>query len=95
MRYGISFQPLEPKSTTVISAAASQRVQVGAQNNVQIAVGGAALWIKFGDSTVTATAGTASEIYVPAGWVSEFVSPSTHVAMIQDAATAEGSLTVF
>lgn len=88
--------PLRPQTTTVISAAASQRVAC-AGTYVRFSVGTKAIWYKFGSITVTATAGTAAEGFVPQDYVLDVPVPSgsTHVALIQSGATSVGSVTVF
>ena len=80
-------------STTVIAASSSQRIAIkGAL--VRFCVDGKSLWYKFGDSSVSATAGTAAEGYVPAGFPLDVPIPTgvTNVAIIQAAATAVGSV---
>jgi hypothetical protein len=85
-------------STTVIAASSSQRIAVNGEM-VRFSVGTQGIWYKFGDSSVTATAGTAAEGYVPAGWVLDVPLPrnslsavNTNVAIIQAAGTAVGSV---
>lgn len=91
---------LFPVSTTIISAAASQLIDMRAGIGVEIAPEGQAVWAKVGDSTVVATAGTANEIFVAVGTARWIPRGSTfaglgHVAIIQDALTADGSVTVY
>ncbi len=103
--FNVNDTPLIARSTTVIAAAASQRIALLGGTVVRVAVGTQGLWYKFGDSTVAATAGTAAEGYVPANWVEDIpvpiestqsaVNTVTHVAIIQAAATAVGSVQVF
>lgn len=96
MVYPIGGLKVNSETTTVISAAASQRIACPGEF-VRFAVGAKALWCKFGDSTVDATAGTAGEFYIPAESVVDVAVQryATHIAIIQAAATAVGSVTVF
>jgi hypothetical protein len=96
MSYGYVDMPAQLVTTTVISAAASQRIQLDARA-VRFSVDTKGLWVKFGDSTVASTAGTAGEFYVPAGMVVDVTAPNTatHVAIIQAGATAAGSVSTF
>ena len=85
-------------STTVIAASSSQRIILNGAL-VRFSVGTQGVWYKFGDSSVSATAGTAAEGYAPANFVVDVPLPrnslssvNTHVAIIQAAGTAVGSV---
>jgi hypothetical protein len=101
----INENPRIARSTTVISALASQRIALSGGSAVRFSVGAQGIWYKFGGSAVDATAGTAAEGYVPANTTldvpvpitSTVSSPNTitHVAIIQAAATAVGSVEVY
>lgn len=84
------------QTTTVIAASSSQRI-VAAGAFVRISCGTKGVWGIFGASTVTATAGTAGEFFIPAGQVTDWPIPAgtTNLAIIQEGATAVGSVTVF
>lgn len=97
MVYPLAETPVERQTNTVISAAASQRIALSGAWIVRFSVAAKGLWFKFGSSTVEATAGTAAEGYVPAESILDVAAPrgATHVAIIQAAATAVGSVTTF
>lgn len=90
----IEISNAEILSTTVIAASSSQVIAVNGAL-VRFCVDGKSLWYKFGtDNTVSATTGSSSEGYVPAGFPLDVPIPrgKTHVAIIQAAATAVGSV---
>ena len=102
--YGGNLVPLTPASgpggtqttlITFLSAAASNRVNPGANANVRISVTTQVLWIKLGDSSVTATAGSANEILCPIGHTDINMGPNTHLAFIEDASPSRGSIFKF
>jgi hypothetical protein len=96
MLYPCTDIPRAILATTIISAATSQRIALSGGPAVTFSVGTKAVWVKFGSSTVAATTGTASEIYVPAESIVTLPAPgsATHVALIEAAATAVGSVSV-
>lgn len=95
--FNVQDTPMLLDTTTVIAASSSQRIAVAGGGAVRLSVGAQGLWYKLGSSTVDATAGTASEGFVPANTVVDVpvASSITHVAIIQNAATAIGSVQVF
>lgn len=77
---------------------ASVATLVGPYHRVRIDCTGKAIWYKLGTSTVVATAGTAGESLLNEGGDHvEFVTGpnQTHVAIIENAASAKASITIF
>jgi hypothetical protein len=99
--------PLMPGTCTVLAASTSQRIALSGATAVRIATGvvGAlsdvtgGVWYKFGDSTVTATAGSTDEVYVPLHVVLDVPVPVnlgvTHLAIIEAESGVAGSVQVF
>lgn len=91
------------QANTVIAASSSQAITLGNAAFVRIACDTKGIWYKFGDTSVSATAGGAAEGYVPAGRVLDIPVPvlagstaaPVKIAIIQDGATAVGSVTLF
>lgn len=102
---GVStFAPQLNSTTAFTAVAASTALALTGYKSVRIAVTAQGLWVKFGTSGVTATAGTASEIFIPPNWTYDIMVPAgaiqpagtvTHLAYIQDAASAKGSISLY
>lgn len=98
---------LYPIAGTKIAALASQRIDIQAGEAVLVSPTAQGVWVRLGDSTVVATLGTDNESYVAAEDHKTFfrsggykvsgtatVREQSHIAIIEEAATAGGAVTV-
>lgn len=98
-RFGANLEPAAWRlvdADTAAAASVGNAVTAGA--TVRIATQDAGLWVAFGASGGSATAGTANELLIPAGGVEYVRMPddgsSTHIHVIQTGASAKWSLSV-
>lgn len=95
--YGGNLIPLTPQTVLAAftSVGSTTRVNPGANRNVRVTCITQALWIKLGTGSVTATAGTASEVLCPPGHTDINMGDATHLAYIQDASASRGCIFTF
>ena len=99
---------LYPIAGTKIAALASQRIDIQAGDAVLISPLTQGVWVELGDDAVTATKGLSNETFVAAGdhvtlhrsggykdnGTGGVKREQSHIAIIEDAATASGTVTV-